>query len=125
MNVKKVLVWRGRSVFLATRWVENLHTRCRHLLDDRLIQIRPGNLKAITDALDLSSNYGQTSKRILIHLTNTCIVILQQESTLNHKDERPHVAAFPFGASFSLLAFRAHIPIDKWFDHTLISFKIK
>jgi hypothetical protein len=27
------------------------------------------------------------------------------------KDERPHIAAFPFGASFSLLASRAHIPI--------------
>jgi hypothetical protein len=34
-------------------------------LDDRLIQIRPGNLKAIADALDLSSNYGQTSNAIL------------------------------------------------------------
>ena len=67
MKAKKVLVWRGRSIFLATRWVENLHTRCRHLLDDRLIQIRPGNLKANADALDLSSNYGQTSKWILIH----------------------------------------------------------
>jgi hypothetical protein len=74
--MKKVLVWRGRSVFLATRWVENLHIKCRHLLDDRLIQIRPGNLKALADALDLSSNYGQTSNFILIvlpilHIANT------------------------------------------------------
>lgn len=29
------------------------------------------------------------------------------------KDERPHVAAFPFGASFCLLASRAHFPIDE------------
>jgi hypothetical protein len=34
---------------------------------------------------------------------------------LPQKDERPHIAAFPFGASFSLLAFRAHIPIDKFY----------
>ena len=73
-----MLVWKGRSVFLATRWVENLHTRCRHLLDDRLIQIRPGNLKAIADALDLSSNYGQTSNLILIYLTKSHIANLQQ-----------------------------------------------
>ena len=39
--------------------------KCRRLLDDRLIQIRPGNLKAIADALGLSSNYGQTSTCIL------------------------------------------------------------
>jgi hypothetical protein len=32
--------------------------------------------------------------------------------TQPQEDERPHIAAFPFGASFSLLAFRAHIPID-------------
>ncbi len=42
-----------------------------------------------------------------------------------HKDKRPHIAAFPFGASFSLLAFRAHIPIDKCFEYTLISFTIQ
>jgi hypothetical protein len=47
-------------------------------LDDRLIQIRPGNLKAIADALDLSSNYGQTSNLILIYLTKSHIANLQQ-----------------------------------------------
>jgi hypothetical protein len=31
----------------------------------------------------------------------------------SEKDERPHVAAFPFGASFCLLASRAHFPIDE------------
>jgi hypothetical protein len=46
-------------------------------LDDRLIQIRPGNLKAITDALDLSSNYGQTSHLIFIDLPKPFIVNLQ------------------------------------------------
>jgi hypothetical protein len=33
------------------------------------------------------------------------------------KDERPHVAAFPFGASFGLLAFRAHFPIVEMWPH--------
>jgi hypothetical protein len=73
-----MLVWRGRSVFLATRWVENLHIKCGRLLDDRLIQIRPGNLKAIADALDLSSNYGQTSALILIDFPMSHIANSQQ-----------------------------------------------
>jgi hypothetical protein len=51
--------------FLSYAWVRKPASRCCRLLDDRLIQIRPGNLKAIADTLGLSSNYGQTSLSIL------------------------------------------------------------
>jgi hypothetical protein len=51
--------------FLSYAWVRKPAPKCRRLLDDRHIQIRPGNLKVIADTLDLSSNYGQTSFYIL------------------------------------------------------------
>jgi hypothetical protein len=56
-----MLVWRGRSAFLATRGFESRHILCRRLLVDRLNQIRPESLKTLADVLGLSSIYGQTS----------------------------------------------------------------
>jgi hypothetical protein len=47
--------------FLSNAWVRKPAPKCCRLLDDRLIQIRPGNLKVVADTLDLSSNNGQTS----------------------------------------------------------------
>jgi hypothetical protein len=67
-----MLVWRGRSAFLATRGFESRHMLCRHLLVDRLNQIRPEILKTLADVLGLSSNYGQTSS---LHFTEFALNI--------------------------------------------------
>jgi hypothetical protein len=56
--------------FLSYAWVRKPTPKCCRLLDDRLIQIRPGNLKVIADTLDLSSNYGQTNPNILTEYEN-------------------------------------------------------
>jgi hypothetical protein len=47
-------------------------------------------------------------------MASTCLHLIHEiAGTLKEskKDERPHIAAFPFGASFCLLAVRAHFPI--------------
>ena len=43
--------------------------------------------------------------------------------SLNPEKTKAAYSGFPFGASFSLLASRAHIPIDKYLKYNVIRVK--